>query len=57
MMSGARKESRVNLIRSILITLMRGLHGRFGLLPEREPRNFSSAPLEGYDEPEILPSQ
>jgi hypothetical protein len=57
MMSGARKESRVNLIRSILITLMRGLHGRFGLLPEREPRNFSSAPLEGCDEPEILPSQ
>ncbi len=31
----------MTLIRNILITLARGLHGRFGFLPESERRNFS----------------
>ncbi|MES2165561.1 MAG: hypothetical protein V4458_00765 [Pseudomonadota bacterium] len=33
----------MTLTRNILITLVRGLHGRFGFLPESERRDFSSA--------------
>ena len=48
--AGARKESLVCLIRSILITLVRGLHGRFGFLPKGDGRNFSSAPYKPASE-------
>jgi hypothetical protein len=42
--AGARKESLVCLIRSILITLVRGLHGRFGFLPKGDGAPYKPAP-------------